>query len=97
MRSAFSTLASVTSDAGATGRATSRIACAPASSAIRSRSACTAGALAASSGWKPSTLARHAIVLAVPITPQVPAVVASAPSTSAMRASETSPARKRAQ
>ncbi len=33
------------------------------------------------------------MVLAVPITPHVPAVVASAPSTSAMRASLTSPAR----
>jgi hypothetical protein len=60
---------------------------------MRSRSACTAGALAAGSGMKPSVAAMQAMVLAVPITPQVPAVVASLPSISSMRSRATSPAR----
>jgi len=60
---------------------------------MRSRSACTAGALAASSGMKPSTAAMQAMVLAVPITPQVPAVVASLPSIWPIFSALTSPAR----
>ena len=41
----------------------------------------------------PSVSARHAMVEAVPITPQVPAVVASRPSISPIRSAVTLPAR----
>ncbi len=92
-RSAFSTEAAVTSADGRTGAAMSRIASAPASSAARSLSAWTAGIAAAPEGMNPSVSARQAIVLAVPITPQVPAVAASRPSISAIRSPLTRPAR----
>ncbi len=42
---------------------------------------------------KPSVSAMQAMVLAVPMTPQVPAVLASRPSISPMRSAVTRPAR----
>ena len=60
---------------------------------MRSRSACTAGAEAAISGMKPSAAARQAMVDAVPITPQVPAEVASFSSMAPIFSGVTSPAR----
>ena len=74
-----------------------RTASAPASSAMRSRSEWTAGREAAISGMKPSAAARQAMVEAVPMTPQVPEVVASLPSISPIRSAETVPARYCAQ
>ena len=74
----------ITSD-GRIGASISRIANVPASSATRSRSACTAGIEAVPVGIIPSVSARHAMVEAVPITPQVPAVMASRPSISPIR------------
>ena len=71
----------------------SRTANAPASSAARNRSACTAGIEPWPSGTIPSASARQAMVEAVPITPQVPAVVASRPSISPIRSAVTRPAR----
>ena len=44
----------------------------PVSSAIRNRAADTAGALAPFKGMSPRAAVRHAMVLAVPITPHVP-------------------------
>jgi len=64
-------------------------AAAPVASAIRRRSACTAGADALSG----SASTRHAIVEAVPMTAQVPAVVARFRSTRPISSSGTSPGR----
>ena len=55
---------------------------APVASAARRRSACTAGIAAVPGSIMPSASAMQAMVEAVPITAQVPAVVASRPSTS---------------
>ena len=69
----------------------------PVASAIRKRSAWTAGIAAEPGRLMPSASVIQAIVLAVPMTAQVPAVVASRPSTRSISASSISPARKRAQ
>ena len=68
-------------------------AAAPVASAARSRSACTAGIAAVPGRIMPSASARQAMVEAVPITAQVPAVTASWPSTSEISSASTSPAR----
>ena len=68
-------------------------AAAPVASAARSRSACTAGIAAVPGRIMPSASTRQAMVEAVPMTAQVPAVTASLPSTSEISASLTSPAR----
>ncbi len=96
-RSAFSTAAAVRISRGAIGRAISRTAAAPVASAARSRSACTAGIAAVPGSAMPSASVRQAIVLAVPITAQVPAVVARLLSISPIPASLTFPARYCAQ
>ena len=69
----------------------------PLASAMRRRSACTAGIAALSWSPMPSASARQAMVLAVPITAQVPAVVARLPSTASMPSSSMPPARYFAQ
>ncbi len=66
---------------------------APLASARRSRSAWTAGAAAEPGRPMPSASVRQAMVLAVPMTAQVPAVVASRPSTCSISARSISPAR----
>ncbi len=92
-RSAFSTDGGVTMRSGVRPEAASRIAARPVASAARSRSACTAGIAALPGRIMPSASAIEAIVLAVPITAQVPAVVARLPSISWISAADTSPAR----
>ncbi len=77
--------------------AASRIAARPVASAARSRSACTAGIAALPGNIMPSASTTEAIVLAVPITAQVPAVVARLPSISSISDGVTSPARYLAQ
>ena len=62
-------------------------------SAIRSRSACTAGIAAEPGSATPRASARQAMVEAVPMTAQVPAVTARRPSTARISASSSSPAR----
>ena len=66
---------------------------APLASAALRRSACVAGMAAERGSAMPSVSATQAMVLAVPITAQEPAVVASRPSTSSISARSTSPAR----
>ena len=66
---------------------------APVASAARSRSAWTAGIAAVPGRIMPSASAIEAIVLAVPITAQVPAVVARLPSISWISSASISPAR----
>ena len=73
------------------------IARAPEASAARSRSAWTAGIAAVPGSMMPSASPMQAMVLAVPITAQVPAVVARLPSIRRMPGSSTSPARNLAQ
>ncbi len=92
-RSAFSTECSVMICEGRIGLAIRPTARAPASSAARRRSACTAGMAAVPGGIMPSASAMQAMVDAVPITPQVPAVVARRDSISAIRSPLTVPAR----
>ncbi len=70
---------------------------APDASAARSRSACTAGIAAVPGRHMPSASVIDAMVLAVPITGQVPAVVASPPSTASISSWLTLPARNCAQ
>ncbi len=98
-RSAFSTLSLVTRSRGRMGSlaVASCTASAPDASAARIRSACTAGIAAVPGSRKPSVSARQAIVLAVPITPHDPAVVARLPSMRSICAASTSPARYFAQ
>ena len=67
--------------------------CAPVSSAIRMRSAVTAGGDAPPGIVMPSASAMHAIVLAVPITEQVPTLATNWLLTSAVSAASISPAR----
>ena len=69
----------------------------PVASAATSRAACTAGIAALPGSAMPSASAMQAIVLAVPITAQVPAVVARLPSISSISSASTSPARYFAQ
>ena len=65
----------------------------PEASAERTRSACGAGIEAAKATVSPSVSAMIAMVLAVPITMQVPTDGASLPLTSSISASSMSPAR----
>ena len=81
-RSAFSMAAGVRICAGVTRERASATAASPVASAARSRSACTAGMAAVPGSAIPSVSAMQAIVLAVPMTAQVPAVVARLPSMS---------------
>src|SRR6202042_880327 len=69
------------------------IARAPVRSAIRRRSACTAGTAAAPGSIMPSASVAHAIVLAVPITPHVPMGGASSLLIAAISSSPISPER----
>ena len=80
-RNAFSTDFSVMIWLGRIGRATSSIASLPVISAAASRSACTAGIAAVPGRHIPKDSAIQAIVLAVPMTAQVPAVTDRRPST----------------
>ena len=75
-RSAFSKAAGVRMRSGVTREPASATAVSPVASAARSRSAWTAGMAAVPGSAMPSVSARQAIVLAVPMTAQVPAVVA---------------------
>ena len=72
---------------------TSPTAASPVASAARSRSACTAGMAALPGSAMPRASATQAIVLAVPMTAQVPAVVARRPSTSSTSSRVSAPAR----
>ena len=92
-RSAFSTDFLLTMRSGVSAEPMSFTAAAPVASAARSRSACTAGMAAVPGRIMPSASAMQAMVEAVPITAQVPAVTASWPSTSEISAALTSPAR----
>ncbi len=71
----------------------SRVATRPDASASRSRSAWTAGALAAPGRHRPIASIMQAMVLAVPMTMQVPRVGASRPLTSSISAASSEPAR----
>ena len=82
----------MTSD-GRIGRAIRATAARPVSSAATRRSACTAGMAAVPGSDMPNASAMQAMVLAVPITAQVPAVVARRPSTWSISARSTVPAR----
>ena len=92
-RVAFSSASAVSTRLGLRSDPTSEAAILPLASATRSRSASTAGTAAAPVGIMPRASEIEAIVLAVPITAQVPAVVARRPSTPSICSSETSPAR----
>ena len=96
-RSAFSTDRGVTIRSGVRPLRASRIAARPVASAARSRSAWTAGIAALPGRIMPRASAIEAIVLAVPITAQVPAVVARLPSISRISSVSISPARYLAQ
>ena len=96
-RNAFSTDFPVMTRSGRIGSCASRTAALPLSSAATSRSACTAGIAAVPGSDIPSASAMQAMVLAVPITAQVPAVTAKRPSTSAISSASTAPARYLAQ
>jgi hypothetical protein len=74
---AFSNAWAVRMRSGVSREAPSLTAASPVASAARSRSAWTAGMAAVPGSVMPSVSARQAMVLAVPITAQVPAVVAS--------------------
>ena len=65
----------------------------PLASAARRRSACTAGIAAVPGSAMPSASVMQAMVLAVPMTAQVPAVVASPPSICSIRALSMRPPR----
>jgi len=73
------------------------MACAPVRSAMRIRSAVTAGADAPPGSMIPSASAMQAMVLAVPITEQVPTLATSWLLTSSFSWASISPARKRPQ
>ena len=96
-RIAFSTDFAVMICDGRSGFFASSTARAPLASAARKRSACTAGIAAVPGSAMPSASAIDAMVDAVPITAQVPAVVARLPSIRSISARSISPARKRAQ
>ena len=88
---AFSTDFSVMISLGSIGFSTIRAAAEPDASAALRRSACTAGIAAVPGMVIPRVSATQAIVEAVPITAQLPAVVASRPSISSIWSFETSP------
>src|SRR5690348_10478107 len=69
----------------------------PLASAERKRSACGAGIVALIGSDRPSASVMHAIVLAVPITMQVPTEGARRPLTASISTSSISPARYFAQ
>ena len=92
-RSAFSIDLALIMRSGVRFEPMSRTAAAPVASAARSRSACTAGIAAVPGRIMPSASAAQAMVEAVPMTAQVPAVTASRPSTSMISLCATSPAR----
>ena len=94
---AFSTDCGVTMRSGVSPLRASCIAARPVASAARSRSAWTAGIAALPGRIMPRASATPAIVLAVPITAQVPAVVARLPSISWISSGSISPARYLAQ
>jgi len=96
-RSAFSTERAVMIWLGRSRVAPSVTACRPLASAARRRSACTAGIAAVPGSAMPSASAIAAIVLAVPITAQVPAVVARFCSIWQISSAVTPPARYLAQ
>jgi hypothetical protein len=96
-RSAFSTDLGVMISLGFGPCAASVTACLPVASAARKRSECTAGIAAVPGSVMPSVSAMDAMVLAVPMTAQVPAVVARLLSISTISSDETSPARYLAQ
>ena len=92
-RSAFSTDFSLTILSGVTAEPIRLTAAMPVASAARRRSACTAGIAAVPGRIRPSASAMQAMVEAVPITAQVPAVTARLLSTCAISSALTSPAR----
>jgi hypothetical protein len=96
-RSAFSIAFGVRICAGVTRERASATAVSPVASAARRRSAWTAGIAAVPGSAMPSVSARHAIVLAVPMTAHVPAVVARLPSIPAISSFVSWPARYFAQ
>src|SRR4051812_40726623 len=96
-RMAFSTDFSVMTWRGVMRLSISCTAALPVSSAATSRSACTAGIAAVPGSDMPSASVRQAIVEAVPITAQVPAVTESRPSTVSISSESTEPARYLAQ
>ena len=83
-RAAFSIAPAVMILSGVRSDRASATARAPVASAARSRSACTAGIAAVPGSVMPSASAMAAMVEAVPMTAQVPAVVTSRPSTASM-------------
>ena len=95
--SAFSTAARVTMRSGVSLEDARLSAAAPLASAARRRSAWTAGIAAVPGSAMPSASAMHAMVLAVPMTAQVPAVVARLASILSISPAGSWPARKRAQ
>ena len=95
--SAFSTDFGVMILSGVSDEPASSTARRPVASAARSRSACTAGIAAVPGRTMPSVSAMQAMVLAVPMTAQVPAVVASRPSMSSISSAPMPPARYCAQ
>ena len=96
-RAAFSTEPWVMMRSGVRPMPIMRTAAAPEASAARMRSACTAGIAAVPGSVMPSASAMAAMVEAVPITAQEPAVVTSLPSTSSMSACGMRPARNSVQ
>ena len=96
-RVAFSTDFAVMILSGVRSSLIMRTAAAPEASAARMRSACTAGIAAVPGNVMPSDSAIAAIVDAVPITAQLPAVVTSRPSASSMSAPLMRPARNSTQ
>ena len=96
-RSAFSIDLGVMILSGVSCEPISLTAAAPVASAARKRSACTAGMAAVPGRIMPSASTKQAMVEAVPITAQVPAVVASLPSISEISRSSILPARYCAQ
>ena len=97
MRNAFSTDCVVMIVEGVIGCCVRRTATRPDASAATSRCESTAGIAAVPGNAIPKASVMQAIVLAVPMTAQVPAVTASLPSISSSSALATSPVRNFAQ
>ena len=92
-RRAFSMASAVSTRSGVIRDSASRTAASPVASPARSRSAWTAGMAAVPGSVMPSVSATQAMVLAVPMTAQVPDVVASRLSTPSISSFEMPPAR----
>ena len=90
---AFSMDSWVSSCSGVNPALASFTACSPVASDALRRSACTAGIAAVPGSVNPRVSEMHAIVLAVPMTGHVPAVVASRPSIKSISVFDFSPAR----